>query len=124
MTQLRTKMLEELQRRNYSQSTARAYVRVVRDFANHFHQSPDKLGPEQIRQYQVHLFQSRKLAPTTVQQHASALRFFFTKTLGRRFFAEYIPLPRVRRRLPVVLSLEEVAGLIDAARNLFHGLCS
>lgn len=120
MTQLRTKMLEELQRRNYSQSTARAYVRVVRDFANHFHQSPDKLGPEQIRQYQVHLFQSRKLAPASVQQHASALRFFFVKTLRRHFLAEYIPLPKARRRLPIVLSPEEVARLIDCAPNLFY----
>ena len=57
MTQLRQKMLEELQRRNYSHRTAKTYVRIVREFAEHFHQSPDKLGPEQIWQYQAHLFQ-------------------------------------------------------------------
>jgi hypothetical protein len=61
MTQLRQKMLEELQRRNYSDRTAKTYVRIVRDFAAYFHSSPDKLGPEQIRQYQAYLFQSKNL---------------------------------------------------------------
>ena len=120
MTQLRKKMLEELQRRNYSHRTARTYVRVVRDFAEYFHQPPDKLGPEQIRQYQAHLFQAKKLAPATVSQYVSALRFLFVKTLRRHFLAEYIPFPKSRRRLPTVLSPEEVARLIDAACNLYH----
>ena len=85
MTQLRKKMLEELQRRNYSHRTAKTYVRIVRDFAEYFHQPPDKLGPEQIRQYQAHLFQAKKLAPATVSQYVSALRFLFIKTLRRHF---------------------------------------
>src|SRR6202035_5280421 len=77
-------MLEEIQRRNYSHRTARTYVRIVRDFAEYFHQSPDKLGPEQIRQYQAHLFQAKNLAPGTVSQYVSALRFLFVKTLRRQ----------------------------------------
>ena len=55
VTQLRTMMLEELQRRNYAQSTVKGYLRIVQDFAQHFHQPPDKLGPEHLRQYQAHL---------------------------------------------------------------------
>ena len=120
MTQLRKKMLEELQRRNYSHRTAKTYVRIVRDFAEYFHQPPDKLGPEQIRQYQAHLFQAKKLAPATVSQYVSALRFLFVKTLHRHFLAEYIPFPKSRKRLPTMLSPEEVTRLIDAARNLYH----
>jgi integrase/recombinase XerD len=120
VTQLRTKMLEELQRRNYSHRTARTYVRIVRDFAEHFHQPPDKLGPEQIRQYQAHLFQTKKLTPATVSQYVSALRFLFIKTLRRHFLAEFIPFPKSRKRLPTVLSPEEVTRLIDSARNLYH----
>lgn len=120
MTQLRQKMLEELQRRNYSHRTAKTYVRIVRDFAEYFHQPPDKLGPEQIRQYQAHLFQAKKLAPATVSQYVSALRFLFVKTLRRHFLAEYIPFPKSRRRLPTVLSPDEVTRLIDAACNLYH----
>ena len=120
MTQLRKKMLEELQRRNYSHRTATTYVRIVRDFAEYFHQPPDKLGPEQIRQYQAHLFQAKKLAPATVSQYVSALRFLFVKTLRRHFLAEYIPFPKSRKRLPTVLSPDEVTRLIDAACNLYH----
>jgi site-specific recombinase XerD len=106
VTQLRKKMLEELQRRNYSHRTAKTYVRIVREFATYFHQPPDKLGPEQIRQYQAHLFQAKKLAPATVSQYVSALRFLFVKTLRRHFLAEYIPFPKSRKRLPTVLSPE------------------
>jgi len=113
-------MLEELQRRNYSHRTAKTYVRIVREFATYFHQPPDKLGPEQIRQYQAHLFQAKKLAPATVSQYVSALRFLFVKTLRRHFLAEYIPFPKSRKRLPTVLSPEEVTRLIDAACNLYH----
>jgi integrase/recombinase XerD len=120
VTQQRKQMLEEIQRRNYSHRTAKTYVRIVRDFAEYFHQPPDKLGPEQIRQYQAHLFQTKKLAPATVSQYVSALRFLFVKTLRRHFLVEYIPFPKSRKQLPTVLSPEEVSRLIDAACNLYH----
>jgi integrase/recombinase XerD len=120
MTQLRQKMLEELQRRNYAHRTAKTYVRIVREFAEHFHQSPDKLGPEQIRQYQAFLFQTKKLSPASVSQYVSALRFLFIKTLRRHFLTEHIPFPKSPRRLPVVLSPDEVTRLINSARNLYH----
>jgi len=120
VTQLRQKMLEELQRRNYSHRTAKTYVRIIRDFAQHFHQPPDKLGPEQIRQYQSYLFQTKKLTTATVSQYVSALRFLYVKTLRRHFLSEYIPFPKSPRRLPIVLSPEEVTQLINSAANLFH----
>ncbi len=120
MTQLRQKMLEELQRRDYSHRTAKTYIRIVRDFAAYFHQSPDKLGPEHIRQYQAYLFQSKKLSTASVSQYVSAIRFLFVKTLRRHFLTEHIPFPKSPRRLPIVLSPEEVTRLIDAARNLYH----
>ena len=59
MTQLKKMMLEELQRRNYAQSTVKAYVRIVREFANHFHKAPNQLGPDQIREYSAFLFRER-----------------------------------------------------------------
>jgi integrase/recombinase XerD len=103
VTQLRQKMLEELQHRNYSHRTAKTYIRIVSKFAEHFHQPPDKLGPEQIRQYQAYLFQSKKLTPATVSQYVSALRFLFIKTLHRHILAEYIPFPKANNRLPALL---------------------
>jgi hypothetical protein len=102
MTQLRQKMLEELQRRNYSHRTAKTYIRIVRDFAAYFHRSPDKLGPEHIRQYQAYLFQSKKLSTASVSQYVSAIRFLFVKTLRRHFLTDHIPFPKSPRRLPIV----------------------
>src|SRR5215470_4326894 len=120
MTQLRQKMLEELQRRHYAYRTANTYVRIVRDFAAYFHRPPDKLGPEHIRQYQAYLFQSKKLSPASVSQYVSAPRFLYVKTLRRHFLTEHIPFPKSPRRLPIVLSPEEVTRLINSGANLFH----
>ena len=120
MTHLRRMMLEELQRRNYAKSTVKAYLRIIQEFASHFHQRPDKLGPQHLREYQAYLFQEKKLDAGTVQQHVAALRFFYIKTLKRRYLLEDIPRPKRYRKLPEVLSPEEVAQLIDSTSNLFH----
>lgn len=120
MTHLRTMMLEELQRRNYSDRTVEAYLHAVRDFAGHFDKPPDQLGLEDIRAHQAYLITERKLDPRTVAQRTAALRFFFVKTLKRPYTVEELPYPKVPRRLPAVLSPEEVARLIDSASNLLH----
>ena len=87
MTQLRDRMLEELERRNYSPGTARCYLYAVQQFAEHFHRAPDRLGAEHIREYQLYLLRERKLSPKTVAQRTAALRFFYIKTLKRRVHA-------------------------------------
>ena len=120
MTQLRKMMLEELQRRNYSKTTVNSYLKVVAAFAKHFQRSPDQLGPEQIRAYQVYLFRERKLSARTVRQHTAALRFFFCKTLQRHYPVEEVPYPKAPRRLPLILTQQEAVRLIDSASNLFH----
>src|SRR6516165_4182945 len=113
-------MLEELQRRNYSAITTRNYLRVVSDFAKYFGKSPDKLGPNELRTYQAYLLQDRKLTAGTVVNRVAALRFFFVKTLKRQQFRDFLPYPQDRRRLPTVLSREEVSRLINAAGTLFR----
>jgi site-specific recombinase XerD len=115
MTQLRRKMLEELQRRNYSDRTIRYYVQAVALFAKHFGKRPDQLGPDELRTYQAYLLQERKLAVGSVVARVAALRFFYVRTLRRHEFREDLPYPKDHRRLPTVLSLEEVARLINAA---------
>jgi site-specific recombinase XerD len=92
----------------------------VEDFAKYFHRSPERLGPSHIREYQVHLFRDRKLSARTIQSRCSALRFLFVKTLRRPYLPDEIPFPKCPRKLATVLSLEEVARLIDSARNLMH----
>src|SRR5437899_13002318 len=120
VTHLRKMMLEELQRRNYAQGTTRCYIRVVEDFARRFHCSPDRLGPRHIREYQAELFQKRKLSSATVTVCLAALRFFYCKTLRRSWSVAETPYPKRDHRLPAILSQEEVARLIDAARTPFH----
>ncbi len=120
MTHLRKMMLEELQRRNYSAVTTRNYLRVVADFAKYFGKSPDKLGLNELRTYQAYLLRERKLTPGTVINQVAALRFFFVKTLKRHQFRDFLPYPQDGRRLPTVLSREEVSRLINAAGTLFR----
>jgi site-specific recombinase XerD len=113
-------MLEELQRRNYSEITTRKYLQHVTAFARHFGKSPDQLGPNELRSYQAYLLQERKVTPGTAVNCVAALRFFFIKTLKRHQFREFLPYPKDRRRLPTVLSREEVSRLINAAGTLFR----
>lgn len=118
MTKLRKMVLEELERRNYSQATACAYVGAIRRYAAHFHRAPDQLGPMDIREYQLHLYH-RKLHPRTIRLQTAALRFFYRKVLHQQLSADDLPLPKLlRRQVPIVLSPDEVARMIDAAPNL------
>lgn len=119
MTELRQRMLEELQRRNFSPSTIRGYIRTVRDFAAYFHKPPDQLGVAEVRQFQLHMLRDQKLATGTVQNRMTALHFFFKKVLKRHDPELYdMALTRRPKKLPVVLSPEEVEKLIEAAPNI------
>jgi len=120
VTHLRKMMLEELQRRNYAETTINSYLRTVEEFSRRFNCSPDRLGPRHIREYQAELFQKRKFSPNTVAQRLAALRFFYTKTLKKVWSIEETPYPKKTLHLPTILSQEEVARLIDAARPPFH----
>jgi integrase/recombinase XerD len=115
VTRLRKMMLEELQRRNYSEHTTRYYIRTVEDFARRFNRPPDRLGPRHIREYQAELFQKRKLSSGTVTIRLAALRFFYIKTLKKTWSIAETPYPKRAFHLPAILSREEVARLIDAA---------
>jgi integrase/recombinase XerD len=120
MTELRKRMTEDLRLRNYSDHTILIYTNTVADFARYFHKSPDKMGSEEIRQYQLYLLDERKLAWSTFVQRTAALKFFYTRTLKQNWFVQEVAKPKVRRALPTVLSREEVTALLDATPNLKH----
>ena len=96
-------MLEELRLRNYSPNTIEVYSRCVANFARHFRVSPDRLGPEHIRQYQLFLVQRKKASWAVFNQTVCALRFFYHHTLHRDWMIEHIPYPRHEQKLPVVV---------------------
>jgi integrase/recombinase XerD len=121
VTKLLERMREELVRRNYAKSTIHSYLRIVRDFQQYTGKRLERIGPDDLRRYHAYLIEDRKHAIRTVVQHVAAIRFLYCKTLKRRDMKQDLPYPRnYKRRLPVVLSLEEVGRVLDAARNLFH----
>ena len=120
MTTLRKRMLEELQRRNYSSDTIRAYLCAVKDFATYFGKRPDLLRQEHLRQYQLHLLNDRKLSVDTIVGRIAALRFFFVRVLRRRYRDIDLVYPKRSERLPVILSEEEVARVIESAATSYH----
>jgi site-specific recombinase XerD len=110
-------MIEDLTIRNLSPETQQSYVRAVAKFSEHFGRSPDRLGREEVRAYQVHLT-SQGIAWASLNQIVCALRFFYGVTLGRGEIVELIPYARTPRRLPVVLSGEEVVRFLEAVPGL------
>src|SRR5271157_3636160 len=117
MTHLRKMMLEELERRNYAQTTRDCYIQTIEDFARYFKRPPDQLGPEHIRHYQAYLFRELKLAAHTVTQRLAGLRFFFIQTMEKPWSVADTPYPKKARHLPSILGPEEVALLIDSAQT-------
>ena len=118
MTPLRQRMLEDLQIRHYSPNTIRAYIRGVAQFAKHFGKSPELLGAEEIREYQLHLIKKKGGSLSSYIQTVCSLRFLYTNTLHRQVAVERIPLPRYEKKLPVILSREEVKLVLETPKNL------
>lgn len=118
MTALRQRMIEDLKIRNRSPRTIKTYIACVAHFARHFGKSPELLGPEEIRQYQVYLVHERKVSWSYFNQVVSALRFLYRVTLGREGTISHIAYPRKPRQLPVILSPAEVQRFLAAIKQL------
>jgi len=112
-------MVEDLRVRNYSPRTVEIYTRHVASYSRHFGRSPEKLSAEHVRAYQCSLVE-RKVSWSTFNQAVCALRFLYGVTLKRSGMIEHIPFPRQAKKLPVVLSVEEVFRLLAAVGNLKH----
>src|SRR5260370_8028108 len=108
-------MLEELQRRNYSENTTRYYIRAVEDFSRRFNRPPDRLGLRHIREYQAELLQKQKLSSGTVNNRLAALRFFYIKTLKKAWSISEPPYPKRPLHFPSILTQQEVTPLIHPA---------
>ena len=120
MTELRQRMLEDLQIRNLSKATQRNYIRQVTAFARYFQRSPAELGPAHIRAWQVHLVRDRGVSWGSLNTNVSALRFLYGTTLGKDWAIHNIPYAKRERKLPHLLSPPEVQRLLAAVTNLKH----
>jgi integrase/recombinase XerD len=118
MTTLRQRMTEDLRVRNRAPRTIEAYIDQVAKFAQHFKKSPELLGPEEIRQYQVYLVHERRVSWSYLNQAVCALRFLYRHTLSRDWAIKQIPFARQPKKLPVVLSQSEMQRFLQAIRKL------
>lgn len=121
MTSFQQRLRDEMVRRNYAPATIRNYLHAL-DTCERAHprRRLDRLGRTALRRYHAHLFDERHLAVGTVAIHVAALRFFFVRVLKRRALKEELPTPKRARRLPTVLTPDEVRRLIAGAKNLYH----
>jgi integrase/recombinase XerD len=118
MSALRQRMIQDMQIRNLSPRTVECYVYHVRCFAKHFGRSPEQLGPEEVRQYQVHLVQEKKASWSSFNQAVCALRFLYGTTLACPWPVVQIPFAKRPKKLPVVLGPEEVQRLLPCIQPL------
>ena len=121
MTSLRQRMTEDMQVRNLALNTQTSYLQQVSLFARHFNKSPEQLGPEDIRTYQVYLTNERKLTPGSVLIAVAALRFLFKVSRHKDWtWEDVIPAPKKPQKLPIVLSPEEVLQFLGSLGNIKH----
>jgi len=117
MSPLRRRMIEDMTVRNLSPATQQSYVHAVSKFSRYFGRPPDRLGLEDVRAFQVHLV-STGISWPALNQTVCALRFFYGVTLGHGEIPERIPYAREPRKLPVVLSADEVVRFLEAVPSL------
>jgi site-specific recombinase XerD len=101
-------MIDDMRLRNYSEGTERSYLHYVEDFARFFWKSPEQMGPEEIRAYQLYLMEKRKLSPQSIRGFIAAVKFLYTITLKMPWNDDLFPRPKVPQKLPQVLSRQEV----------------
>src|SRR4051812_46896013 len=117
MSPLRRRMIEDMTVRNMSPATQRSYISAVAKFSRYFGRSPDKLTLDDVHAFQVHLV-STGISWPSLNQIVCALRFFYGITLGEATLPEQIPPTREPRKLPVVLSADEVVQFLEAVSSL------
>jgi site-specific recombinase XerD len=116
-------MIEEMQLRGYAQSTIDGYVHVVAQLARHYHRSPDQLAEDEVRRYLLYLAVDKKIARGSFSVALGGLRFFFQQVLGRDWKDLDVAKPRAEKKLPVVLSRDEVWRVLDAVRIDVYRVC-
>jgi len=120
MGKLHDEMKRDLELKNYSPKTQSCYLASVKNFALYFHRSPAELANEEIREYLHYLIQEKKASQSAISQTYSALKFLYETTLKRDWNGFRIPRAKMRKKLPVVLSQQEIQALFSATRNLKH----
>jgi site-specific recombinase XerD len=110
-------MLQDLQLHGYAEKTQESYIAAVKALAGYYNRSPDQLDQEQIREYFLNLIEKKKAAKSTVTQHLCGIKFFYEKTLGKKFGILDLVRPKRRKKLPLVLSQQEIRQILHLVRK-------
>jgi site-specific recombinase XerD len=120
MTDLRQRMTHDMKIRNYSPKTIKNYVAQVASFAKYYSRSPDQLGPEHVRGYQVYLIEQKRVSWSYFNISVCALKFFYKVTLDKDWMIKHLPYGKKPKKLPVVLSREEMRRFLDSLSQWSH----
>lgn len=120
MGELRDRMQMDMELKNLSPRTIKTYLCWMKQFTIHYGKSPDQLGDEEIRGYLYYLLKNKQASQASINQAYSALKFFYEKTLQREWNGTKIPRSKIPKKLPVVLSQDEVQRIFSVTRNLKH----
>ena len=120
MGRLQDQMKMDMELKNFSPRTRDCYLACMKSFARHFGRSPEQMGEVEIREYLYYLMKEKKVSQSVVTQTYSAMKFFYETSLQRKWNTLKIPRAKARKRLPVVLSRQEVQSIFLATRNLKH----
>jgi site-specific recombinase XerD len=120
---LRKRMLEDMQLNGLSKGTQEKYPEMVKTLAVHYNQSPDKISEEDVRNFFLFLVNERKLSPSTVKQYYYGIKFFYEKTLGRKWHIFDVVKAQGRRQLPAVLSIKEIKEILSNVNDATHRMC-
>jgi len=117
MTDLRKRMMEDMQLHGYSERTRKSYAAAVSVLAKHYQRSPDQLSEDEIRKFFLHLINERKSARGTLKIYLCGIKFFYEKTLSRGWKVFGLLLPAKSKKLPAILAREEVETILGKVRS-------
>lgn len=117
MTALRKKMIEDMQLHGFAATTMQSYSDAVGILARHYQRSPDQLSEDDVRKFFLHLINDRKLARSTIKTYLCGIKFFYEKTLGRKWELFNLLLPAKSSKLPTILSKQEVDAILAQVKN-------
>jgi site-specific recombinase XerD len=123
MTALRERMIEDLQLHGLSPSTQENYVRAVRDLAGHYRKPPDQLTEEELREYFLFLIKERRVSPSTFRIALCGIKFFYEHTLQKHWATLELARPPAEKKLPAVLTIDEVRQVLGCIRSLRYRVC-
>jgi len=117
MSELRKRMIHDMQLRGFAEKTQEAYVGAVKGLAKFYRRSPDQLSEEEVRNFFLHLVNERQASRSTVTIYLCGIKFFYERTLGRKWLTFGLVRPRKRAKLPVILALEQVRHILSLVKN-------